>query len=679
MSLARRAAGFRCVLLLGLIGGLTTLPLALVAANEQEGEPDAGSAAPGDSEPTEDESQSASEPSSEEPQSPESDGNTSEPDATETGEKSTRIQNPVADRAEDAGDSATESPRPPEPAPDGALKIDAATFKGVQPGRSTRDDLNKSWGEPTDVRNVDGVSLQTYKVESFERVRATVSDDVVTSIVIYLDRPLSVPALAKQLGLAELEPVEVTDDRGQLMGQAFPERGVLFGFAPKAQQPTVAQILLEPIDPQPFVARAESRLQVAYTRSLADLDYALSLDDQMAKAHFLRGRVLMLMGRMDEAFGAAQQAASLEPAEVQYRLLNVELLKATGDTTGAHKTVQHMIDNERMPPLEKAQAIRLLGDCLASPPYHDYARATELHTQAIKLAEPLMSDDRVSLRRSAKELLLDTNLAVAHDVGWGSWQQKETVVPKWLHRARSIAEEMIANERGDDELLLRVYEEALEALAGLQRPIDPTSWVESALRVGKKLIDGTDDPARRQVLEWRLGTALIHATELETNRGRIDNALAYGDVATMYLMSGAPSAEKLPGRDYLIGRHYYALGNIHAVKRGDHKTAINWYSKATPLLEKPVPAGLVGGARQGDTFVGMAVSYWEIGDRKEALRLTTQGTQLLERAVEEGGTARTALAVPYGNLSSMHQELGNATEAKRYAEMASSCEAAERK
>ena len=661
MSLAR-AIRFRRAIFLSLVGALATLPLTwAVAATEEEPAADGGSTgafgsaedgSAGDSQT--DSATDQDEPALGEPQLRAGNGDTqdsgptdeqraTDDSATDQGasasdpdENATANDDPADNDPEKGADPQSDPQHTTEPPADGPTKIDAATFKGVQPGHSTRDDLNKAWGEPTDVRNVDGVSLQTYKVESFERVRATVSDDVVSSIVIYLDRPLSVPALSKQLGLADLEPVEVLDDRGQIMGQAFPERGVLFGFAAKARQATVAQILLEPIDPQPFVARAESRLHVAFTRSLADLDYAISLDDRSAKAHYLRGRVLMSMGRMDQAFQAAQQAATLEPGEVQYRLLSVELLKATGDTVAAHKAVQHIIDNERMPPLEKALAIRLMGDCMAAPPYHDYAKATELHTQAIKLAEPLTSDQRVSARRSAKELLLDTHLAVAHDVGWGTWQQKEIVVPKWLERARALAEEMIANERGDEELLLRVYQEALEALAGLQQPIDPTGWVESALRMGKKLIDGTDDPARRQVLEWRLGTALIHATELESNRGRIDNALAYGDVANSYLMSGAASAGKLPGRDYLMGRHYYMLGNIHAVKRGDHKLAVNWYAKATPLLEKPVPAGLVGGARQGETFVSMAVSYWEIGDHKEALRLTTQGAKWMEQAAKTG-------------------------------------------
>lgn len=559
------------------------------------------------------------------------------------------------------------------------VKVDAATFKGVQPGHSTRDELNQAWGEPKDVRNVDGMSLQTYKVESFERVRATVSGDVVSSIVVYFDKPFPPQALSTQLGLGDIDAVEVFDDKGNLMGQAYPERGVLFGFAPDSKTPAVAQILLEPIDPQPFVARAESRLDVAYARSLADLDYALSLDDQNPRAHHLRARVLTLMGRASQAYQAAQQAAALEPAEPEFRLTVAQLMKANGDVVEAHKSVQHMIDNERMTPIAKTKAILLLADCLTSGPQHNYAQAIQLHTQAIKLAEPLATNEHVAIRRSAKELLLEAHLAVAHDIGWGSWQQKETAVPKWLERAKVVAEEMIANEHSNEELMLRVYQQALEALAGVRQPLDPTTWVESVLRVGKKLIDESQDPARKAALEWRLGTALMRAVELESNRGRIDSALAYGDLATNYLSAGAAAAEQVPGRDYLVGRHFYTLGNIHAVKREDHKAAMAWYQKATELLERPVPFGVANGARQGEAFVSMAVSFWETGDRKEALRLTSQGALLIERAVDDGIASRTALAVPYGNLASMHQELGNSDEAKRYAQLATSCEATARK
>ena len=69
---------------------------------------------------------------------------------------------------------------------------------------------------------------------------------------------------------------------------------------------------------------------------------------------------------------------------------------------------------------------------MAAAKEHDYTEAIKHHMHAIKLAEPLVSSPQVAVRRAAKEVLVDANLAVAHDVGWGRWQQKAKVVPKWI-------------------------------------------------------------------------------------------------------------------------------------------------------------------------------------------------------------------------------------------------------
>jgi len=581
---------------------------------------------------------------------------------------------------EDSKPAASEPAGAQPPRKTGAqLPIDAASFKGVKPGESTRDVVAREWGEPKQVRNVDGASLQTYTIQSFDRVRATIVNDLVTSIVIYLDKPLPPEALAKRLQLADVVPVEVTDDHGRPMGRSFPERGVMFGYAAGSSPIGVAQVLLEPIDAQPFVARAESSLDVAYARSLADLDYALRVDSRNARAQWLRARVLQASGQLALAHQAADQAASLDPSDARYRLTGAGILLASTDVDQARKLVQHIIDNESMPAVVKAEAISLLGKCMTASSKPDWGRATQLQLEAVKLAEPLAADERIAIRREAKQVLLEAHLATAHNIGWGNWQQKDTAVPKWLERAQVLAQDMVAQDGMGEEIMFRVYEQALGALAGLEKPLDPTTWVENVLRLGKKLIEEGDDPAHRQAMAWRLGTALAQAVHLENTRGRADSALAYGDLANTYLTEGASSAAQLAGRDYQIGHLYYLLGNIHATRREDHKHAVTWYDKATPLLEKPVPPSQVGSGVLGDAFVSMAVSYWEVGGRAEAMRLTGEGARLLERGVEEGTSSRSALAVPYANLSNMHKELGQQGEAEKFSKMAAAIEAAERK
>jgi hypothetical protein len=85
---------------------------------------------------------------------------------------------------------------------------------------------------------------------------------------------------------------------------------------------------------------------------------------------------------------------------------------------------------------------------------------------------------------------------------------------------------------------------------------------------------------------------------------------------------------------------------------------------------------VVDSGKQGETFVSMAVSYWETGNRREGLRLTNQGVRMMQTAADEGLLEKSALAIPYGNLASMHEQLGDGPEAKKFSELASRYEAA---
>ena len=57
----------------------------------------------------------------------------------------------------------------------------------------------------------------------------------------------------------------------------------------------VAQLVLEPITAEPFVLRAETTLESRCDLSRRDLEQALSLEPDNARAHWLHGRVLVAM------------------------------------------------------------------------------------------------------------------------------------------------------------------------------------------------------------------------------------------------------------------------------------------------------------------------------------------------------------------------------------------------
>jgi hypothetical protein len=108
------------------------------------------------------------------------------------------------------------------------------------------------------------------------------------------------------------------------------------------------------------------------------------------------------------------------------------------------------------------------------------------------------------------------------------------------------------------------------------------------------------------------------------------------------------------------------------VFRNDHLTAVKYYAKAIPLLEKPVPVACIAETpKHGEAFISMGVSYWQQGDQRKALDLTSEGVHLVEQAVKSGLAETAQLEIPYANLANMHRELGDATNSQKYADMAS--------
>jgi len=555
----------------------------------------------------------------------------------------------------------------------GPVNIEAASFKGVMPGVSKKLDVVKAWGEPKKTMDQKDSTVQLYSIEPFNRVEVNFLGDVVSSIIIRFDRPYPAEAVAKQLDLRTIRPVLVSNELGESLGLSYPERGVLFAFeTPKdLEKPSmkVAQIVLEPIAAEPFVLRGETTLISRYDLSRRDLEQALKLEPDNARAHWLLSRVLVSMDLPEKAATEAAEAVKLDPNNPHYRVMRAQVLAQLGRLPEAVEEAKKAVDASEQRPHVKARAICLIGDLSASGSKPDYKKAIAFHTQALQIADPLLTDPHPAIRVAAKEVVIDAHLGAAHDIAWGDWKEKNKAVARWLERAVAVANDLESNEGGSQEQILRVHIRAMAAYVGLRGGIDPGPTVRAMVSTGDALIAAANDPIRKARLQSEMGLALYDAVQIYQMRSEKDDALKCGEQAAGYLAK-ANETKPSPSSSYLLGRLYFRLGSIRAV--GDHAEAIRWYDKAIPLLEKPTTEELAADlGRHGESFVTMGVSYWEAGHQKKAIALSEKGIALMEQAAREGTLDSTALAIPYNNLSAMHRTLGAADKATRYQEMAS--------
>jgi tetratricopeptide (TPR) repeat protein len=575
--------------------------------------------------------------------------------------------------------SPAESAEPLKPIPDphesGPVEVEVATFKGVAPGVTAVSELQKAWGDPLKVANQDGAEVYLYRVDPFDQVEVTLAEDKVVSIVIRLQASFPAHTVAQQLQLSNVRPVLVSNDLGQVLGQSFPERGVLFAFEPNEEPGKstmkVSSVILEPVSAESFVLRAETYLEGRTEFSLRDLDKAIELDPSNDRAHWLRARALAAMGQPLKGGIASDQAVQLNPKNAQYRLTRAQILGQVGRFSEAVQESERALQDAEKRPHVQARALCLLGDLVSSGLKPDYKKAYEYHSSALETASPLAQSRHPAVRIAAKKVLLDAHLGAANDIAWGFWDEKQKAVPRWLERAEDIAEDMILNERASEELRLRVATRALASYVGLEGQLDPTEWVEKTMETGEGLIaSGGDSPQTRQ-LQWDLGMALYDAVQTYQMRGEHTAALKYGERAIECFEQGRSLDPDSVADGYLLGRLYFRLGAIHSIGSENHRAAITWFEKAIPVFEQVIAKmSDAEHGRLGETFVSMGVSYWNTGQKEKAVDLTERGVRLIEGSVKSGNVPKTALEVPYSNLATMHRELGNADKADEFFQQA---------
>ena len=114
------------------------------------------------------------------------------------------------------------------------------------------------------------------------------ANDIVSGIIIHLKKPMEIGKAAKDLGVTELRPVPIPDENGEILGQAYPERGLLFSLTENLKSLRISTILIEPVSAEMFRLRALYDFNHQYKLSLADLELAVQHDPRDAEPPYPR-------------------------------------------------------------------------------------------------------------------------------------------------------------------------------------------------------------------------------------------------------------------------------------------------------------------------------------------------------------------------------------------------------
>ena len=546
-------------------------------------------------------------------------------------------------------------------------------FRGITVGQSSLQDLLDLWGQPFKIVKSPSSRIIKYRANPFRQVDVTVVKNTVVSVLIHLNDVLDPSHCASELRISNVEPCAIPDSRGNVMGMAFPERGVLFAFDARDPEMLVSKIQLEPVNPEPFVMRAEYDFDHNYKKNLEDLHQALEMSPRYARAHGVKAKILAEIGRFQDALESAEAAAHYDLDDEHYTMMKAEIMAQNGNHDAAWRILDELLARDELPQVLRAAGKRLQGDLTVDGSDANYKDAMDHHLRAIELAAPLANERDFAVRRMAKEILIKSHIAVARDVSLGDFQSQETVIPKWLKRARALVKESVERDQGDPAWYLEIDRQELATAADIRSTKNPTKVIDRMTERGEQLIKAQVDPRGKSRIQWKMGAALAEAVRLERIRGNDQIALEFADEALELLQASAKDRQSTPEQRYLVGRLYFHVGSMHAVQNEDHEEAIAWYRKAEPLLAGEVPPGVLADpGTHGEMFVSMGVSYWQMENGRRAIALTEQGTDILQRAVVQGILEPESLAIPYGNLATMNKNSGNNADAEAFAELAAS-------
>lgn len=555
-----------------------------------------------------------------------------------------------------------------------------AFLREIEPGVTTSVEALRVLGEPVvEKKTARGVRL-TFQSPGFQTLTVEVADDKVARVQGELETPLSIPEFRKQWNIGETTAAMIPGANWQVVGQGFPERGLVAYFQPENRVAMISQIDLRPRNARLYLWRVQHGYDYGFQRRLVDVQEAALIDARNPETSWIRAELLLELDKPSEAFNEIEAALAISVDTARYRITRGRAFAALGDNESAAADFQAIAESESATLLERAQAETGWGKLFALGQSPDYPASMSHHQKAINLAVKAARENGPLAARKIQKVLIDAHLGGARAVALGPWKGGQQAALQWIAKANAFAGMYVEREKGDPIELVRTQRKVIELYDVMNRAHDPSEMLTQCANDGDALIAKTDDKASKRQIEWELAQAYFRGARLLRRQGKMEAVNKYYTRAYELVKDQEDTREATPTFNYFMGNVYFFAGSLYAVNQEDHAKALPIYDRALQYYGRTLGPGMLAeSGLHGERYVSMGVTYWQANRRDQAVALSEAGLQLMENASGRGALPRSELAVPYANLAHMKSEMGDKESASKYLKVSAQIEATQRK
>jgi len=547
-------------------------------------------------------------------------------------------------------------------------------FQGVMPGVTPNSKIAELLGEPRAKIETGGRVVNVYAIEPYDRVGIVLRGDVADSIHLHYKQPLNLKQATSELGLDSTTAVTQTTSAPHEFLLTWPDEGISLHFQRSDGVDLVSRVAFTTAQPDAFLLRGLNRQWRDYHGALHDARAVQSLDPRREEAYRLEAQVTLRMGQPVVAKKVIAEALTVTSATIDLLLLQVQVATTANELDGLMLQIRAIRNDVQLSSLTRAKAAFAMGQINTKQSAPNYKQALDFHSEANQRARGLLKSSELAEQFSALELMVNTHLAIAHDITYGDYtaEEKNKAVPKWIELSWKFTTHLLANNYHDQALGLDVCRSSLKLLKKLGESGPLEVWEDRITQQAANILQLKG--ASTEFLDhmrWQQAMALYHATII-ARQGKDGNRVQQLGLTGYQLYRKSLTAttktnhwDSTPTKAAMIGL-CYTLGSVEAIDNLDHVKAIQWYDQILQYLDSPsIQEFTAQHATQqstdlgwhGERLVSMGLSYWSTGNKTQGLRLTQQGIAWIETAVRDHGFPKHHLKIPYSNLAVMTKSL----------------------